>query len=141
MTNQARPWHQSLTVLLLSAVALPPLGLVLLWIRRGTKVVWKALGTLPILGFAVAHLFLFFGLRVEMDGSVSKPMFSFGTRASHDAELEASRAAPPPAAVQTAPAPAPSAPAAPPYWTDFRGPNRDGRYNETPILTAWPAGP
>jgi len=135
MTNQATPWHQSLTVLLLSAAALPPLGLVLLWIRRGTKVIWKLLGTIPILGFAAAHLFLFFGLRVEMDGSVSKPMFSFGTRASHYAQLEASRAAPPPATVEAAPAPVP---AAPPYWTDFRGPNRDGRYDETPILTAWP---
>ena len=93
MTNRARPWHQSLTVLLLSAVAIPPLGLVLLWIRRGTKVIWKLLGTIPILGFAVAHLFLFFGLRVEMDGSVTKPMFSFGTGASHYEQLEASRAA------------------------------------------------
>jgi len=135
MTNQARPWHQSLTALFLSAVALPPLGLVLLWMRRGTKIVWKLIGSIPILGFAVAHLFLFFGLRVEMDGSVSKPMFSFGTRASHYAQLEASRAAPPPATVQAAPAPVP---AAPPYWTDFRGPNRDGRYDQTPILTAWP---
>jgi outer membrane protein assembly factor BamB len=26
-----------------------------------------------------------------------------------------------------------------PYWTDFRGPNRDGHYRERPILTAWPA--
>src|SRR5204862_3101839 len=26
-----------------------------------------------------------------------------------------------------------------PYWTDFRGPNRDGRYDEMPILTKWPA--
>jgi len=26
------------------------------------------------------------------------------------------------------------------YWTDFRGPARDGRYQEMPILTAWPAG-
>ena len=75
MTNQTCPWHQSLTVLLLSAVALPPLGLVLLWMRRGTKVVWKLLGTIPILGFAVAHLFLFFGLRMEMDGAGSKPGF------------------------------------------------------------------
>jgi len=23
-------------------------------------------------------------------------------------------------------------------WTDFRGPNRDGRYDATPILTSWP---
>ena len=26
------------------------------------------------------------------------------------------------------------------YWTDFRGPNRDGHYTERPILTNWPAG-
>ena len=25
------------------------------------------------------------------------------------------------------------------YWTDFRGPRRDGHYREQPILTAWPA--
>jgi outer membrane protein assembly factor BamB len=25
------------------------------------------------------------------------------------------------------------------YWTDFRGPNRDGHYRERPILTEWPA--
>ncbi|HLG60083.1 MAG TPA: PQQ-binding-like beta-propeller repeat protein [Vicinamibacterales bacterium] len=27
-----------------------------------------------------------------------------------------------------------------PYWTDFRGPLRDGHYRERPILTTWPAG-
>jgi outer membrane protein assembly factor BamB len=25
------------------------------------------------------------------------------------------------------------------YWTDFRGPRRDGHYDEMPILTEWPA--
>ena len=25
------------------------------------------------------------------------------------------------------------------YWTDFRGPKRDGRYDEMPVLTNWPA--
>jgi outer membrane protein assembly factor BamB len=25
------------------------------------------------------------------------------------------------------------------YWTDFRGPHRDGNYDEMPILTEWPA--
>ena len=24
------------------------------------------------------------------------------------------------------------------YWTDFRGPHRDGRYDQTPIRTEWP---
>ena len=27
-----------------------------------------------------------------------------------------------------------------PYWTDFRGPRRDGHYRERPILTDWPSG-
>ena len=26
------------------------------------------------------------------------------------------------------------------YWTNFRGPRRDGHYTEQPILTEWPAG-
>ena len=34
--------------------------------------------------------------------------------------------------------PAPPPPPAP-YWTDFRGPHRDGHYTERPILTNWPA--
>jgi outer membrane protein assembly factor BamB len=25
------------------------------------------------------------------------------------------------------------------YWTNFRGPNRDGKYDEMPVLTNWPA--
>src|SRR5256885_17062392 len=25
------------------------------------------------------------------------------------------------------------------YWTNFRGPNRDGRYDEMAVLTSWPA--
>lgn len=145
MNGHAHPWHQSLVVLLLASVAIPPAGLGLLWIRRGTKVIWKLLGTIPILAFAVAHLFLFFGLRMEVDGSGSRPMISFGTGASHYRELEASRAAQqspsqplPKKEVAAAPAPPQTTPATPPYWTDFRGPHRDGRYDETPILTAWP---
>ncbi len=38
---------------------------------------------------------------------------------------------------QRAPAAAPAIAAG--YWTDFRGPNRDGVYRERPILTNWPA--
>jgi hypothetical protein len=32
-----------------------------------------------------------------------------------------------------------SAHAARNYWTNFRGPNRDGRYDEMAVLTTWPA--
>lgn len=104
-------------------------------------------------GAAAAYLA---GVRLELDGTGSGPMLKYGTRASHDAELERSRAAqkaeappaetpaPAPAAdakpaPETAPAPAPSAATGDTYWADFRGPNRLGVYSQTPILTAWPA--
>src|SRR5689334_19973811 len=34
---------------------------------------------------------------------------------------------------------APAAPSARNYWTNFRGPKRDGKYEATPVLTSWPA--
>src|SRR6185295_3740552 len=39
---------------------------------------------------------------------------------------------------ESKPAPAP-AKSTRSYWTNFRGPARDGRYDETPIRTDWPA--
>ena len=53
------------------------------------------------------------------------------------AQSAASVAAPPTTA--GGPSPAVPAPAAP-YWTDFRGPRRDGHYAERPIRTNWPSG-
>lgn len=145
MTRHGHPWHQSLIILVSSAVVLPPLGLLLLWLRQGTKLTWRLLGTIAIIGFTIGHLFLFFGLRVEMDGTGSRPIFSFGTQESRYKELEASRAAQKTQA-EKRPAESAAAPAvksepaflSPPYWTSFRGPNRDGVYAERPILTAWP---
>jgi outer membrane protein assembly factor BamB len=59
------------------------------------------------------------------------------------APVETSAAAP---VAERSAAPAPSsppslegAPAGSEYWTDFRGPRRDGHYRERPILTQWPA--
>ena len=34
----------------------------------------------------------------------------------------------------------PAAKSARTYWTDYRGPNRDGRYEEAKVLTSWPSG-
>lgn len=44
-----------------------------------------------------------------------------------------------PVAATDVPAPARSATPMP-YWTDFRGPRRDGHYVEQPVLTDWPSG-
>ena len=120
-----------------------------------------------VAGFLAIGLVLYlFGLRVVLYGGGTprlKFVESAGARAAAVARhREAQRAqagpassAPPlPASSSPTAAAAPPTPAAvarvaaaenaapvasSPYWTDFRGPSRDGHYRERPILTAWPA--
>ena len=138
------PWYRSLLILLVTSLAIPPLGLVLLWMRTGTRLIAKLAGTLLIAAVTLAHLFLLWGLRIEMAGSGIRPLFTFTTPDRRDARVEENRAAmrhsPPPDST-----PAAAAPAGSPlnsdstYWSDFRGPGRVGVYQEMPILTAWPS--
>lgn len=96
------------------------------------------------------------GLRLVLDGGGS-PRLQFTASPARQAEelarhREMQRALAPEApALQPAPvAGAVQAPASPEltearpveasYWTDYRGPRRDGHYDERPILTAWPSG-
>jgi outer membrane protein assembly factor BamB len=123
------------------------------------RVLLAAAGTF-VAGLAVvALLYQFFGFRVRLDGGgTPRPTFEVDPEA-HAAEVarhrEAQRRqfaqadpAPVPAAPPARsggdppaePAPAPAAPtAAPPYWTDFRGPFRDGHYRQRAIRTDWTA--
>jgi outer membrane protein assembly factor BamB len=111
----------------------------------------KLLLAVPVALILISGLWAFYKWR----GSAS--------RESHDAELEAHRqqqAAQPAVATASvqpsAPVAQPSASASPQnpneaapaeaqhaagrnYWTNFRGPKLDGRYDETPIATSWPA--
>lgn len=116
---------------------------------------------LAALAVVVAVLYQFFGLRFVMDGGGTPyPRFvqtSDGQAERIERHREAQRASAPPVEIEepaptAAPAVAassteptvaaksevatPSGPA--PYWTDFRGPNRDGEYRETPVLADWP---
>lgn len=110
--------------------------------------------TLALVGGAAAAYLA--GVRLELDGTGSRPMLTYGTRESRDAALERSRAvqkteapeaeAPPPTPTPDAkPVPEPAATPVPAaatgdsYWADFRGPGRLGVYAQTPILTTWPA--
>jgi outer membrane protein assembly factor BamB len=146
------PLYLKPIAVLVASLVFPPAGLVLLWMRKPTGVVKKALLSLPILALAVAHLFIFYGLRVELYGAMN-PRLTFDRAESRDRAVEESRAAH--ADMEPAPTPAPSAPSpagqqARPsvdveptgstYWTDFRGPGRLGHYDQVPILTDWPAG-
>ncbi len=123
---------------------------------------WKKffLGLLGIVVLTVASvtvLVKFFGLRVEAYGQGYKPHFFFFKPEEHMAALEKSReerkkAAPAsdPVSVAGSPTATPASssaavPAAaktstlPLYWTNFRGPHRDGKYEQTKITVPWPA--
>jgi len=144
---------RSRLALWLSIFLFPPLGLVLLWMRGGVRVIWRIAGSLGILVIAIVELFLVYGMRLEWNGNMQFQRISFASRSRHYAELEQNREqqraeapAPAPAVVASAPvaatvphAPAPAKPRPVAYWTDFRGPNRSGIYAETEIETAWPA--
>ena len=144
-TEESRPWHQTLPGLIMASVLLPPVGIVLLWMRRGSPLFAKALGTVGLIVLAAAYVFVFNGWR----GS--------GRNEAHYTEIEQDRArqqivaahqptSPQPQASRGQPAAAASPGAAAfahatrNYWTNYRGPNRDGRYEELPVLTSWPAG-
>ena len=128
-------------------------------IRTMFKFAGLALAALLVV---VGLLYQFFGLRFVMDGSgTPHPRFieTNGLQAerierhrqAQRATLETTR----PAVTEGAPAAATDAPAVPaaatpsgagaappsgqpPYWTDFRGPKRDGEYRELPLLADWP---
>lgn len=143
----------------LAAIVAPPVGLVLLWVRRGPGVFLKLLASLGLIVLTVVYLFVFFGMRVEMDGSGMGIVVSFGKPEKLQEDLEEHRAKQKldvPGGVQpvsTASAPAASAestapaaeekpaidPMSPAMWPEFRGAARDGKYHGK-ILTEWPDG-
>jgi len=151
-SQNSTPWYRSLTGLIAAAVILPPAGLAMLWLRRDTSIKVKALASIGIAVLGVAY---FFGFR-NWRKSVSNE--------DHYAALERDRAQQRASATEAVPSGVQSATTAPNqaatagqpgapgataetaaahagrnYWTNFRGPNRDGHYDEMAVLTQWPA--
>ena len=111
---------------------------------RRIAVALAAVAGLAILTAGI--LYAAFGMRVELAGSGLWPMVYFGDAEEHYETLELNRSqhysrllpagpasvADPPDAAAKASGAADDA-----YWTDFRGPHRDGRYSQTPVRTDW----
>lgn len=181
MPAASKPWYQHTAVLVLICLVLPPLGIILLWMRPGTGIFRKLVFSAALGVLFVGHLFWFYGMHVELAGSAKRPIITFLDTESHYDKLDdpSRRAAPAvvernqAASPESGQEPAQSATAEPvaetvepesatlgtggkaessaaetesqaassdAYWTDFRGPNRDGRYGQTPIRTDWPEG-
>ena len=129
------PWYRSKAVFILTCLLFPPAGLVLLWMRPSRGLVGKAALSLGLAALFVVHLVSFYGLRVEVAGSGMRPMFTFHNEEAHLNALEArdNEEAGTVQAASRAPAISGSS-----YWTDYRGPGRDGHYQQAPIRTDWP---
>lgn len=143
--QESQAWYQTLPGLIIASVLLPPVGIVLIWMRRGSPIALKALATVAILVLGAGYVFLFNGWRRSR------------VNEAHYTEVEQfhaqqQSAAAPPAVQQAMASPGSATAAASPgaetqfahatrnYWTNYRGPNRDGRYEEVPVLASWPAG-
>jgi outer membrane protein assembly factor BamB len=90
------------------------------------------------------------GIELRLDGSGTPRLVREAPPEAVARAVESHRAAQPrsaepavaPAASERVAARPPTpavVPQRPPYWTGFRGPQRDGIYREQPILTSWPA--
>jgi len=167
--TQPKPWFYSWPFLLASSVVFPPLGLILLLTRRDLDAPLKALGSLLIVlvGGLYAYLLLaspergteahFDALeRHRAEQKQVAPAADSAAPADPAAVADAAAPAAPAAEGQQAaaaqnlveagttaavqPAGATASPARRNYWTQFRGPARDGRSEELALKTSWPAG-
>ncbi len=85
------PWHKRTSILWAAIFLLPPLGLILLWLRSSTSILRKLGGTLLVVVLTGIHLHLFFGLRMELDGTGMFPIFHFHDPDAHYEALIQSR--------------------------------------------------
>ncbi|MDB6027726.1 MAG: repeat-like protein, partial [Verrucomicrobiales bacterium] len=137
-------WLQSFTTIRIFSYILPPLGLILLWLTPLLTRRRKILGTIHV---TIYTLGIGFGLAVmgallwtwhvpymEWRGSYMPTMTLWKTTPNYS-QLEANRAEQSKIAVVPKISPVTNTP----YWTGFRGPQRDGHYQQQNISTNWPA--
>ncbi len=160
--QESTRWNQSLPVLIGATILFPPLGLALLWTRGDVASKTKILGTLGIAILAIGYVYAFWAWRTSgANESHYAALEQHRAQQHNEAPAQVATGAQP--AVPTASAQQSTNPAQQPnagqatnaaaattetvsahasrnYWTNFRGPNRDGRYEELEVLTKWPAG-
>ncbi|HKZ81803.1 MAG TPA: PQQ-binding-like beta-propeller repeat protein [Pyrinomonadaceae bacterium] len=153
---QSSPWYRSLTGMIATSVILPPAGLLLLWLRRNTPARMKILGTVAIVALGAGYFYLFTAWRKSGVNEAHYSALEEHRAQQHaqagngNSEIITANPTPTPAATESQPTnaqpgnaatstEASTAHATKNYWTNFRGPNRDGRYEEMEVATRWPA--
>lgn len=132
--------------LIVASILLPPVGLVLIWLNKG-RVLRKVIASLAVVLIAVGYIWAFTAW--QRNAATDQHYTALEQhRQSQAAQAppatEPVAAATPVAEASVAPSPtaegaaAAHAGASRNYWTNYRGPKRDGRYDETPISTSWP---
>ena len=144
------PWYQSTVVIIIACILLPPVGLVLLWLNRRPPVntpVRKIIGSLALVLLSIWYVFLFNSWRKSSENEAH--FAALEQHRQQQASDPAATTAPVTAATpvpQASVSPSPGETAATPapatgrnYWTNFRGPRRDGKYDESRVSTNWPS--
>jgi outer membrane protein assembly factor BamB len=160
---EATPWYRSTAAIVVASILLPPLGLFLLLTRPGMESRKKVTASLCIVLLACVYVAVYVWapiLPMLPSLFVSNPDAEahYDQLERHRAEQRAAAGTPEPQPVAeqgaatgkaesngaAVAAEASSAPVASKsartYWIDYRGPGRNGRYDEVQVLTSWPAG-
>jgi outer membrane protein assembly factor BamB len=142
--KESAPWYRSLAGLIIASILFPPLGIVLLSLRRDTAVATKVGAGSLILALGVGYVFLFVHWRKGSNDEHYTQLEQHRLQQQQEATQTAQPAAQPVASATLASPAGPSSEVAAAhatrnYWTSFRGPNRDGRYDEMEVTTSWPA--
>lgn len=134
----ATPWYSRVVTIFIATIISPLIGLVLLWLRTQTKVLWRVVLSIPILLFGVVHLaatltFLTMYGFIEPSGDVLDFDFYIkrGGTESHYSAIDESRAENSVSVAQASEANDLQST----YWINFWGPNFDGKYDQTPVRT------
>ena len=144
-----------MALLTIATILLPPIGLVMLWSRRDTETGKKVFASLAIVVLCASYFYFAYSsgfLRgpepdmeahygeLERQRAQQRELGTGAVASSTPGQQAQSPASTPTNANESKPTPiAAASRSTRTYWTDFRGPVRDGRYDEAPIQTAWPA--
>ncbi|MCI0487931.1 MAG: PQQ-like beta-propeller repeat protein [Blastocatellia bacterium] len=158
---ETTPWYRSTAVIAVLSILFPPLGLVLLWAKPGESALNKIVGSMVIIALGCSYIIVLSKIGVLSGIFITDPNTEahYEELERHRAEQRASSSEAQPGSTSTdaagsdnaaaanantssagantaAPSPG-SAAGARSYWTNYRGPDRAGRYDEKAIKTNW----